>query len=86
MDSMLTRSSRLLGAFTCACGRFFSHGMCWDVQSFTCLSVDLLISQLNDVLSLCVGLWAVRVANDKTRSTVYTYGVSPAVLTILHDL
>lgn len=29
---------------------------------------------LNDVLSLCVGLWAVKVANEKTRSPVYTYG------------
>jgi zinc transporter 1 len=31
---------------------------------------------LNDVLSLCVGLWAVKVAGNKTNSTVYTYGVS----------
>ncbi|MCJ1306560.1 hypothetical protein MMC25_000203 [Agyrium rufum] len=29
---------------------------------------------LNDVLSLCVGLWAVKVANDKTNSKMYTYG------------
>lgn len=29
---------------------------------------------LNDVLSLCVGLWAVRVANNKTSSKMYTYG------------
>ncbi|KAL8850473.1 MAG: hypothetical protein Q9221_004615 [Calogaya cf. arnoldii] len=29
---------------------------------------------LNDVLSLCVGLWAVKVANDKASSKVYTYG------------
>ncbi|KAI9872337.1 MAG: hypothetical protein M1830_000481 [Pleopsidium flavum] len=29
---------------------------------------------LNDVLSLCVGLWAVRVANQKTSSKMYTYG------------
>jgi zinc transporter 1 len=32
--------------------------------------------QLNDVLSLCVGLWAVRVANQETNSKMYTYGVS----------
>ncbi|WEW60010.1 Zinc resistance conferring protein [Emydomyces testavorans] len=29
---------------------------------------------LNDVLSLCVGLWAVKVASDKTSSKSYTYG------------
>nr|OQO10914.1 hypothetical protein B0A51_18208 [Rachicladosporium sp. CCFEE 5018] len=29
---------------------------------------------LNDVLSLCVGLWAVKVANSKTSSKMYTYG------------
>ncbi|KAF2682536.1 zinc/cadmium resistance protein-like protein [Lentithecium fluviatile CBS 122367] len=29
---------------------------------------------LNDVLSLCVGLWAVKVANQKTNSKQYTYG------------
>ncbi|MCJ1242882.1 hypothetical protein MMC30_000078 [Trapelia coarctata] len=29
---------------------------------------------LNDVLSLCVGLWAVKVANQKTNSKTYTYG------------
>jgi solute carrier family 30 (zinc transporter), member 1 len=29
---------------------------------------------LNDVLSLCVGLWAVKVAGSKARSSVYTYG------------
>ncbi|KAL8910227.1 MAG: hypothetical protein Q9171_004470 [Xanthocarpia ochracea] len=30
---------------------------------------------LNDVLSLCVGLWAVKVANEKSSSKMYTYGV-----------
>ena len=29
---------------------------------------------LNDVLSLCVGYWAVRVANQKSSSKTYTYG------------
>lgn len=29
---------------------------------------------LNDVLSLCVGLWAVKVANTKKSSKMYTYG------------
>ncbi|KAL8896140.1 MAG: hypothetical protein Q9207_007856 [Kuettlingeria erythrocarpa] len=29
---------------------------------------------LNDVLSLCVGLWAVKVANEKSSSSMYTYG------------
>ncbi|KAL2009501.1 hypothetical protein VTN00DRAFT_5308 [Thermoascus crustaceus] len=29
---------------------------------------------LNDVLSLCVGLWAVKVANQQTTSKMYTYG------------
>lgn len=29
---------------------------------------------LNDVLSLCVGLWAVKVANKQTNSKMYTYG------------
>lgn len=31
---------------------------------------------LNDVLSLCVGLWAVKVAGSKKKSKNYTYGVS----------
>jgi len=31
--------------------------------------------QLNDVLSLCVGLWAVKVAGRQTHSRIYTYGV-----------
>lgn len=31
--------------------------------------------QLNDVISLLVGLWAVKVANQKTTSKMYTYGV-----------
>lgn len=35
---------------------------------------------LNDVLSLCVGLWAVKVANEKTNSKMYTYGVRMASL------
>lgn len=30
---------------------------------------------LNDVLSLCVGLWAVKVAQQKTSNKMYTYGV-----------
>lgn len=30
---------------------------------------------INDVLSLCVGLWAVKVAGNTTRSSMYTYGV-----------
>lgn len=29
---------------------------------------------LNDVLSLCVGLWAVKVAREKSSSKMYTYG------------
>ncbi|KAJ5218058.1 uncharacterized protein N7498_000157 [Penicillium cinerascens] len=29
---------------------------------------------LNDVISLCVGLWAVKVANQETNSKMYTYG------------
>ncbi|KAF2146899.1 uncharacterized protein K452DRAFT_323950 [Aplosporella prunicola CBS 121167] len=33
---------------------------------------------LNDVLSLCVGLWAVKVANEKTQSRRYTYGFQRA--------
>jgi hypothetical protein len=30
---------------------------------------------LNDVISLLVGLWAVKVANQETKSKMYTYGV-----------
>lgn len=37
------------------------------------------MTQLNDVLSLCVGFWAVKVANQQTTSKMYTYGVSPAL-------
>jgi Co/Zn/Cd efflux system component len=35
---------------------------------------------LNDVISLMVGLWAVKVANQKTNSKMYTYGVSASWL------
>ena len=31
---------------------------------------------LNDVISLLVGLWAVKVAQQRTNSKMYTYGVS----------
>lgn len=37
---------------------------------------ELTYAQLNDVISLCVGLWAVKVANQETNSKMYTYGVS----------
>lgn len=37
-------------------------------------SVDLI--QLNDVLSLLVGLWAVKIAHNRGSSAMYTYGVS----------
>lgn len=33
------------------------------------------VLQLNDVLSLCVGLWAVKVAHQRASSKMYTYGV-----------
>lgn len=36
----------------------------------------LTYDQLNDVISLLVGLWAVRVADRSTESKMYTYGVS----------
>ena len=35
---------------------------------------------LNDVISLLVGLWAVKVANQRTNSKMYTYGVSNMAL------
>lgn len=42
---------------------------------------------LNDVLSLLVGLWAVKVAQEKTSSKMYTYGVGTiqncAVISVL---
>ena len=44
------------------------HSNGWSVA-------DLTSSQLNDVLSLCVGLWAVKVAHQKQSSKMYTYGV-----------
>lgn len=40
---------------------------------------------LNDVLSLCVGLWAVKVSNQKKNSKMYTYGVSSMNLFNLHS-
>ncbi len=40
----------------------------------------LILTQLNDVISLLVGLWAVKVANEKTNSKKYTYGVSSFVV------
>ena len=32
-------------------------------------------NQFNDILSLLVGLWAIRVATRRKSSRVYTYGV-----------
>ena len=43
--------------------------------SLTALVTDCNVLQLNDVLSLCVGLWAVKVAHQKPSSKMYTYGV-----------
>ena len=43
--------------------------------SSTELNTNYNVSQLNDVLSLCVGLWAVKVAHQKPSSKMYTYGV-----------
>jgi len=40
---------------------------------------------LNDVLSLCVGLWAVKVASQKTNSNMYTYGVRKSLDAVLND-
>ena len=37
---------------------------------------------LNDVISLLVGLWAVKVANQRTNSKMYTYGVSASGLAV----
>lgn len=51
------------------------HGFC-GVQSKN--QPTNAIPQLNDVLSLIVGLWAVKVANQETNSKMYTYGVSSA--------
>lgn len=43
--------------------------------SVTEFFTDYEVLQLNDVLSLCVGLWAVKVAHQKASSKMYTYGV-----------
>lgn len=56
----------------------------WYGPSATCWEGYLLILvQLNDVISLLVGLWAVKVANEKTNSKRYTYGVSSNVVLAL---
>ena len=39
---------------------------------------------MNDVLSLCVGLWAVKVANKETTSNVYTFGVCIVVYLLVY--
>jgi zinc transporter 1 len=41
---------------------------------------------LNDVISLLVGLWAVKVASQRTNSKTYTYGVSILRLVYLDRL
>ena len=48
----------------------------WCGPSHTRSSTYADLGQLNDVFSLLVGLWAVRVANQKAESKMYTYGVS----------
>ena len=48
-----------------------------QLEGYTVHSLALVADafhMLNDVLSLCVGLWAVRVANTGS-SKMYTYGV-----------
>lgn len=56
----------------------------WSVHTKYYPRTHVLIShQLNDVLSLCVGLWAVKVANQKTNSKMYTYGVSNSIPALL---
>lgn len=49
----------------------------------TNLFTDYKVLQLNDVLSLCVGLWAVKVAHQKASSKMYTYGVWVAPLVFI---
>jgi zinc transporter 1 len=44
------------------------------VLSSGCRKQTLTSTQLNDVISLLVGLWAVKVANQRTNSKQYTYG------------
>jgi zinc transporter 1 len=48
-------------------GAFYAHSLALVADSF---------HMLNDVLSLCVGYWAVKVAGSRKRSKMYTYGVS----------
>lgn len=48
------------------CSGYAVHSLALVADSF---------HMLNDVLSLCVGLWAVKVANQKNHSKMYTYGV-----------
>jgi zinc transporter 1 len=52
-----------------------SFHMVWLLSYVLDIS-SLILLQLNDVISLFVGLWAVKVASAKTKSTRYTYGVS----------
>ena len=54
-------------------GRLLPHGMNLLSQYITQM---LIRTQLNDVISLLVGLWAVKVAGQRTNSKKYTYGVS----------
>jgi hypothetical protein len=58
-------------------GGCLPHGMRLEPQE----TAMLISVKLNDVLSLCVGLWAVKVANQKSSSKMYTYGVSNTTYT-----
>jgi hypothetical protein len=51
----------------------------WYARSDVSRGPVLTDLQLNDVISLLVGLWAVKVANEKSNSKTYTYGVSNLV-------
>lgn len=63
------------------------HMVCNPKQLPHRLLVDHFL-QFNDVLSLLVGLWAIRVATGREATNVYTYGVCspPAVYKIVTKL
>ncbi|KAG7005888.1 zinc/cadmium resistance protein [Physcia stellaris] len=68
-----SKSTRIIILLAIDTAFFFLELIVGSAVSSLALIADS-FHMLNDVLSLCVGLWAVKVANQKSNSKKYTYG------------
>ena len=69
----LSKSTRIIILLTIDSAFFFTELVIGYMIHSLALIADA-FHMLNDVLSLCVGLWAVKVATNRTSSRMYTYG------------